>query len=102
MSAVPSVEAADAADAPVARGEAPHLGGGAVGAVVVHEHRFPGDAGERAVQPRDQGGDVGALVIDRDDNRKRNLPPYRFARPLDHKVRRIMLRQRHFNRLPRN
>jgi hypothetical protein len=64
---------ADALDAPHPRiGEADRADfiGGAVGAVVVDENRFPGDAGLRRIEPIDQGPQIFPFVQRRQDNGK--------------------------------
>ena len=60
----------DAADAGILPRQAAHHVPGAVGGIVVDEDDFPGDAGERRLQPPEQRGDVVALVEGGDDDRK--------------------------------
>ena len=60
----------DHADARVARGNRAGFVGGAVGAVVVDDHRLPRGAGQRRVEPFDQRAQVAALVVGRQDYRK--------------------------------
>ena len=60
----------DAADPAILPRQLAHDLPGAVGGIVVDEDDFPGDAGERRLQPPVQLGDVVALVEGGDDDRK--------------------------------
>ena len=57
-----TADATDAAHARVGRRDPPGDGGGSIGAVVVHEHDFPGDARERPVQPIHHDRNVAGFV----------------------------------------
>ena len=76
---MPSMQAPDRPRRPIrrmqrtresCRASAAHHLPGAVGGIVVDEDDFPGDAGERRLQPPVQHGDVVALVEGGDDDRK--------------------------------
>jgi hypothetical protein len=60
---------ADAAGAAVLLRQAAHHVPGSVGGIIVNEDDFPGDTGQRCLEPVKQLGDVVALVEGRDDNR---------------------------------
>src|SRR5450631_2308458 len=67
---MPSIHAPDTADAGIASRQISHHIPGAVGGIIVDEDNFPGDSGERGLQPPQQRGDVVAFVEGGDDDRK--------------------------------
>ena len=61
-------DALDHADARIEPRDLAHRVGGAIGAVVIDEDRFPAAALERRIDPRHHRRDIGAFVEDGDDD----------------------------------